>query len=114
MRVVLEGYRCLYSPRIREGFFSETGLPVYGLLGNSGHKKSRGCWTPARALYQKSHLGPAPSVGPGPSKVVSMSVPKVIVQLPPSPLLSPPWCCLHPEYLLRGLNPHRMRTRRRA
>jgi hypothetical protein len=35
MRVVLEGYRCLYSPRIREGFFSETGLPTNTILGNS-------------------------------------------------------------------------------
>ena len=35
MRLVLEGYRWLYSPRIREGAFSETGLPAYLILGNS-------------------------------------------------------------------------------
>ena len=35
MRVVLEGYRCLYSPRIQEGFSSETGLPTNTILGNS-------------------------------------------------------------------------------
>src|SRR5215212_2949282 len=26
--------RCLYLPRIREGFFSDTGFPTNGLLGN--------------------------------------------------------------------------------
>src|SRR5829696_8212645 len=26
---------CLYSPSCREEVFSETGLPVYGILGNS-------------------------------------------------------------------------------
>jgi hypothetical protein len=35
MRLVLEGYRCLYLPRIREGSFSETGLPTNPILGNS-------------------------------------------------------------------------------
>ena len=38
MRLVLEGYRCLYSPRIREGFFSETGLPTNPILGNWGFR----------------------------------------------------------------------------
>ncbi len=47
MRLVLEGYRCLYSPRIREGFFSETVLPTNDVLGNSAHKKSRGYDAPA-------------------------------------------------------------------
>jgi hypothetical protein len=27
--------RRIYSPNCREEFFSETGLPVYGVLGNS-------------------------------------------------------------------------------
>ena len=40
MRVVLEGYRCLYSPRIQEGFFSETGLPTNTILGNSEDKRA--------------------------------------------------------------------------
>jgi hypothetical protein len=33
----------LYSRRIREGVFPETRLPINGLLGNSGHEKSRDC-----------------------------------------------------------------------
>src|SRR5829696_10437204 len=36
-------FYCRYSPRIREGFFLGTELPIYGLLGNSGHEKSRDC-----------------------------------------------------------------------
>src|SRR5829696_255782 len=35
-RLALAGGCCrLYSPRIREGVFSETGLPIRGLPGNS-------------------------------------------------------------------------------
>ena len=34
LRLELEDYRCLYSPRIREGMFPETGLPVLPFLGN--------------------------------------------------------------------------------
>src|SRR5919107_6034402 len=37
----LELAACLYSPNSREGFFSETGLPLNIILGNSGHEKSR-------------------------------------------------------------------------
>jgi hypothetical protein len=29
-----------YSPRIREGFFSETGLPAYPVLENSEMRRS--------------------------------------------------------------------------
>jgi hypothetical protein len=32
----------LYSTSCREGVFSETGLPLNSILGNSGHKKSQG------------------------------------------------------------------------
>ena len=28
-------FRYIYSPNYREGVFSESGLPVYGILGNS-------------------------------------------------------------------------------
>src|SRR5215217_4750862 len=31
---VLEGVGCLYPPLCREGFFSESGLPVFSILGN--------------------------------------------------------------------------------
>jgi hypothetical protein len=31
------------SPNLREEFFSETGFPTLDILGNPGHKKSRGC-----------------------------------------------------------------------
>jgi hypothetical protein len=54
------GFRCPYSPRIREGLSPETGLsalgvlrnqlPAYSILGNSGHtghKKSRGYSRPS-------------------------------------------------------------------
>src|SRR5215216_3450879 len=34
LRPELHGCRCLYSARIREGSFSETGLPVLIILGN--------------------------------------------------------------------------------
>jgi hypothetical protein len=38
-----QGMGNLYSPDCREGLFPKIELPVYNILGNSGHRKSRGC-----------------------------------------------------------------------
>ena len=40
-RAAPRGFSCLYSPSCREEEFSETELPVWGVLGNSKAKKHR-------------------------------------------------------------------------
>src|SRR5215204_4691937 len=55
------GAGCLYSPGCREEKFSETELPTWGVLGNSG-KKRAGAVRPRPSLLSREDVAEKPSL----------------------------------------------------